>query len=85
MLRSNGWFVPVHEGDTVHLGSDGMYVCYYKRADKVRALLNFIINKSYRHETIKEVYKITDQQFRDENIFNVNVLRRIGTRVYSKE
>ena len=79
------WLVPIHEDNKVHLGSDGMYACNYVRADKVRGLINFIVSKSYRHETITSVYQITETQFWNEDIFNVSLLKRIGKRVYDKE
>lgn len=79
------WLIPIHEDKEVHLGSDGMYACHYVRADKVRELINFIVNKSYRHETITSVFQITETQFRNEDIFNVSLLKRIGKKVYDKE
>ena len=80
------WLVPIHEGMKQYiLGSNGMYPCNYVRADKVRGLINFIVNKSYRHETITSVYQISETQFRNEDIFNRSLLKRIGKKVYDRE
>ena len=76
------WLIPVHKDGVIHLGSDGMFTCSYVRSDKVRELISFIVNKSYYHETIESIYQITDAQFWDLDIFNPEVLKANGKKVY---
>ena len=76
------WLVPVHKGGVVYLGSDDMFPCRYVLADKVCELISFIVNKSYRHETIESIYQITERQFWDLDIFNLEVLKANGKKVY---
>ena len=76
------WLVPVHKNGGIHPGSDGIFTCRYVRPDKVRELINFIVNKSYHHETIESIYQLTGKQFRDLDIFNPEVLKANGKKVY---
>ena len=74
------WLVPVHKDGIVR--PDSVVACRYVRLDKVRELISFIVNKSYYHETIESIYQITEQQFRDLDIFNPKVLKANGKKVY---
>lgn len=76
------WLIPVHKDGSIHLGSDGMFACRYVRPDKVRELISFIVNKSYYHETIESIYQLTEKQFWDLDIFNTEVLKANGKKVY---
>ena len=76
------WLIPVHKDDSIRFGSDGMFACRYVRPNKVRELISFIVNKSYHHETIKSIYQITEKQLRDLDIFNTEVLKVNGKKVY---
>lgn len=76
------WLVPVHKDGSIHFGSDGMFPCRYVRSDKVRELISFIVNKSYHHETIKSIYQITEKQFLVLDVFNPEVLKVNGKKVY---
>lgn len=76
------WLVPVHKDGIVRIGSDAIFACSYVRQDKVCELINFIVNKSYHHETIESIYQLTEKQFRDIDIFNLEVLKANGKKVY---
>lgn len=76
------WLVPVHKDGSIRPGSDGVFKCMYVRPDKVHELISFIVNKSYHHETIESIYQITEEQFRDLDIFNSKVLKANGKKVY---
>lgn len=76
------WLVPVHKDGVVRIGYSGMFPCRYVRPDKVCELISFIVNKSCYHETIESIHQITEQQFRDLDIFNLKVLKANGKKVY---
>lgn len=76
------WLVPVHKDGSICSGSDGAFECRYVRPDKVRELISFIVNKSYHHETIESIYQITMKQFWGLDIFNPEVLKANGKKVY---
>lgn len=76
------WLIPVYKDGGTLPGSDGAFACRYVRPDKVRELISFIVNKSYHHETIESIYQITEEQFRDLDFFNPEVLKANGKKVY---
>ena len=53
------------------LGSDFNFYTSYVRKDCVRKFIEYIVNKSYRHNDIVNVYKLTDTQFNHYPSYNV--------------
>lgn len=68
------WYVCTHivDGKEVEgLGSDYNFASSYVRKDKVESLIDFIVNKSYHHKDIVNVYKIPDSLFNKYPSINV--------------
>lgn len=76
------WLIPVHKNNGIHFCYGDVSPCRYVRSDKVCELISFIVNKSYHHETIESIYQITEKQFHDIDIFNPEVLKANGKKVY---
>lgn len=77
------WYVPIRNGKTA-MGSAIAHHSNYVRKDKVRDVVTALANQKQDGIAPDEIYRITDKQFWDCDWLNVDVLKRIGVKVYDR-